>query len=354
MLKESEVKKIEKIINYTFNNKALLHQAFTRRSYSVIHGGCDNEVLEFYGDRILDMAVVMDFYDKYGHISSKHELKSKLDVGELAKRDIQLIKNSNLAQCISFLGLTKFIQVGLSKEKVVMKNKADLFEAILGAVAIDSSWNLNVIQQVYRTMMTSRLLYVENDLSNDYIEQLNTLIWKYELCKTENKYEPTTEGVKCSFVIFIDGQTYQFSGYGETSHLAKMAASEPACKFISLFLEGNIFNAGDFPYDQQLKFLEEYGVISNLDYKYEFFPANREYPEDLWRCYVTCNGLESEYSAEATTMECVRDRVSYELLHAVLGIKNDISETEDESVEEVHGQGLLKLILSKYATSIAA
>ena len=48
---------IENQIGYPFQNKDLLRQAFTRRSYSQEHNVADNEVLEFYGDKVLELVV---------------------------------------------------------------------------------------------------------------------------------------------------------------------------------------------------------------------------------------------------------------------------------------------------------
>jgi len=49
---------VQKKIGYWFDNEDLLLQAFTRSSYSSQHGGENNEVLEFLGDRVLDFYVV--------------------------------------------------------------------------------------------------------------------------------------------------------------------------------------------------------------------------------------------------------------------------------------------------------
>ena len=45
-------------IGYIFKNPDLLLQAFTRSSYASENGGEDNEILEFIGDKALDLAVV--------------------------------------------------------------------------------------------------------------------------------------------------------------------------------------------------------------------------------------------------------------------------------------------------------
>ena len=52
------IEDIQKKIGYTFKNKELLYQAFTRSSYTAETGDESNETLEFIGDRVLDYVVV--------------------------------------------------------------------------------------------------------------------------------------------------------------------------------------------------------------------------------------------------------------------------------------------------------
>ena len=54
MTKE-ELATIQERIDYHFQNEDLLLQAFTRKSYAMENGGCDNEILEFIGDKVLDL-----------------------------------------------------------------------------------------------------------------------------------------------------------------------------------------------------------------------------------------------------------------------------------------------------------
>ena len=53
MMKNAELKRLEKHIGYTFENFALLKQALTHRSALGEH----NERLEFLGDSILSFAI---------------------------------------------------------------------------------------------------------------------------------------------------------------------------------------------------------------------------------------------------------------------------------------------------------
>ena len=64
---------VQNHIDYRFKNLDLLQQAFIRRSYSEEHGGGDNEVLEFIGDKALDLMVVKFLSDKYGYFDHEDE-----------------------------------------------------------------------------------------------------------------------------------------------------------------------------------------------------------------------------------------------------------------------------------------
>ena len=57
-MKNFNANTIENAIGYHFSNKDLLKQAFTRKSYTVeMDQGENNEVLEFLGDKVLDLIV---------------------------------------------------------------------------------------------------------------------------------------------------------------------------------------------------------------------------------------------------------------------------------------------------------
>ena len=50
-----DLRKIQDRIGYEFKNFDLLEQAFVRKSYAREKGGEHNEILEFIGDKVLDM-----------------------------------------------------------------------------------------------------------------------------------------------------------------------------------------------------------------------------------------------------------------------------------------------------------
>ena len=66
-----DLSKIQKVIGYDFRNWDLLQQAFIRRSYSKENGGENNEVLEFIGDKALELVAVKILTEEFGSFASE-------------------------------------------------------------------------------------------------------------------------------------------------------------------------------------------------------------------------------------------------------------------------------------------
>ena len=200
---------VQQKIGYWFNNTDLLFQAFTRSSCSSQFGGENNEVLEFMGDRVLDFYVVKVIADRFGFVKSQSEYydeendndeycivahKNEADFTELKK---QIVSNETLAARIDKLGFFKYMFLGDSDldnesfEKNLTKVKADLFEAILGAVAIDSDWNQDELQNVVEFMLQI----------DDFLADVDTEEERPEKFKEENAIntlKELAEHGKCS------------------------------------------------------------------------------------------------------------------------------------------------------------
>lgn len=166
---DSHLEEVQRKIDYSFNNIDLLLQAFTRSSYSAQFGGENNEVLEFIGDKVLDMYVTKIIADDFGFMKSQSDYydeeedndeyciiahRNEGDFTELRKT---IVNNKTLAKRIDKLGFAKYLYLGdsdldnnvVNQEKV----KADLFEAILGAIAIDCDWNHDALQNSVDVML---------------------------------------------------------------------------------------------------------------------------------------------------------------------------------------------------------
>lgn len=133
----------------------LIEQAFTRSSYSKRYGGGSNENLEYAGDTVIGYYTVKKLYDHYGTIHKDDENTYYVFRGH--ERDFTLLKssivsNNALAAVMDEWNLCRFLIVGqqdidnnVDKQE---KIKADLFEAIIGAIAVQVQWNKEILEEV--------------------------------------------------------------------------------------------------------------------------------------------------------------------------------------------------------------
>lgn len=117
---------IEEKIHYKFNDKKLLKQALTHRSYANDIGCESYERLEFLGDAIIEM-IVSDFIYRYLDV----------EVGVLTKLRAALVSTEYLNNISRELELDKLALKSKSLSQLSKKNIADLFESLIGAVYID-------------------------------------------------------------------------------------------------------------------------------------------------------------------------------------------------------------------------
>jgi ribonuclease-3 len=124
---------LEKKIDYTFSDPALLETALTHSSLQ--GSACDNERLEFLGDRVLGL-VVADML--FSHFSGEDE-------GSLAKRHTGLVQQETLVRVALEIDLASHLKLSPSEEKSGGKEKetivADALEALIGAVYLDGGFS---------------------------------------------------------------------------------------------------------------------------------------------------------------------------------------------------------------------
>ena len=151
---EKNISEIEKKIGYTFKDKSLLTQAFTRTSYSNEHrqGGKaviqSNEVLEFFGDSVLSLAIVTLFLKDYTE-RYEYGIRTGLNEGDFSNVRSKLSDKKNLSERMRELSLARFLRMGEGDAKLAIDNEPsvmeDLFESIIGAIYIDSGMDMNVV-----------------------------------------------------------------------------------------------------------------------------------------------------------------------------------------------------------------
>lgn len=129
-----DVLDFQRKINYTFQNQNLLIQAVSHRSFYVNSEKqiSSNERLEFLGDAVLDLVVTEHLFNAF-----KNE-----NEGALSQKKAILVSRKVLGKISEDLGLGEFLILNKGEEKTGgrkrMSNLANLFEAILGAIYMDS------------------------------------------------------------------------------------------------------------------------------------------------------------------------------------------------------------------------
>ncbi len=120
---------VEKKLGYSFKNKMLLRQCFTHASYANEHGEEDNELLEFFGDSIME------------YIVTEYLFKNRRgDEGELTKIRSELVSKPPLLKAVKRLGLQDFVLLGRGQEKSFNLDEklfSSIYEAVVAGIYLD-------------------------------------------------------------------------------------------------------------------------------------------------------------------------------------------------------------------------
>lgn len=123
------VSEVEDKLGYTFQNKAILKQAFTHSSYAHIWGEKDNERMEYLGDSVLQLIVTEWQYEN-----------DKRAEGKLSAHRQHFVRKEALDTLVDGLGVYRYLVFSGSAENLGDKTKSDLFEAIVAAIYLDGGY----------------------------------------------------------------------------------------------------------------------------------------------------------------------------------------------------------------------
>ena len=192
------MEKLQKIIDYHFSDAALLKQALTHRSVN----NNNNERLEFLGDSILGCVISHELYLRFPLV----------DEGQLSRLRSSLVRGQTLAKLAKTLNLSENLVLGQGELKSGGFRResiqADAFEAILGAIFLDSDYLTvsAVILKLYDELLNEAS---PDDSLKDFKTQLQELLQKkghslpmYELIKTKGQDHNAVFYVSCHIKEF--------------------------------------------------------------------------------------------------------------------------------------------------------
>ena len=378
MKKELVWQMVQGQIGYEFKNLDLLKQAFIRRSYTEENGGKNNEVLEFIGDKALDFAVVKLLVQKYGYLANGDSLEEKkfsvyeqefkqnqkvheepgfnsfdcdYSEGDLTKIKSRMVSKKALACRMDELGFSENLIMGKSdihnNVQEEMSVKEDLFEAIIGAVALDCGWDFTVIASVVEAMLVPED-FLNDDTETNYVR----LIQEWELKKNgvipwyrfkEASYTSTWyipfDGISQTFPLIYDYSKLNFHcelkllnslpifrGFGSSKSEARMNVCKLAYEYLQkhdlLFsIRDEIENPNKEEAINQLETLSRRGYFSIPTYDFEQSYDSNGNP--VWTC--ECHIEEEEYYFDETSSskKDAKKGAAYSMLIYVLGLGDE-------------------------------
>jgi len=188
------MEKLQKNFSYEFNDISLLKQALTHRSVSKNN----NERLEFLGDSVLGCVISEELYIRYPLI----------DEGQLSRLRSHLVRGQTLANLAKTLNISESLTLGQGELKSGGFRResilADAFEAILGAIFLDSDYLIvkRIILELFDDLLNQAK---PEDSLKDFKTQLQELLQKkgyslpsYELIQTKGKDHSAIFYVSCT------------------------------------------------------------------------------------------------------------------------------------------------------------
>jgi len=161
----TEYQDLEKRLGYAFENKQLIIEALTHKSYKKPY---NNERLEFLGDAVLDLIVGEFLYHKF----------PDSDEGILSKIRASLVNESGFTLLARKIDLGNCIYLSQAEENNHGREKPSLlsnaFEAVIGAIYLEGG--LEIAREIVEKLLieTHRKIDLQS-LSKDYKTALQEL-----------------------------------------------------------------------------------------------------------------------------------------------------------------------------------
>jgi ribonuclease-3 len=180
-------------LDYRFSQPELLQRALSHRSV----GSDNNERLEFLGDSILSYVISVELFQRFPTV----------DEGRLSRLRASLVKGDTLAVVARELSLGDYLQLGPGELKSGGFRRssilADAFEALLGAIYLDS--DIDAVQRVTLRLFNERLLAINPETAlkdpktrlQEYLQSRQLPLPSYEVTQITGKAHAQTFTVRC-------------------------------------------------------------------------------------------------------------------------------------------------------------
>ena len=217
-----DYKELEERLGYRFNNKQLIIEALTHKSYKKPY---NNERLEFLGDAVLDLIVGEFLFNKFPN----------KDEGILSKMRASIVNESGFALLAKSLNLGDYIFLSSAEENNEGRKKSSLlsnaFEAVIGALYLEAG--LDKSRYIVEKLLKENYPKIDLDtLCKDYKTSLQELTQAtHGITPTYNLISSSGPDHKKEFeiAIILDGKIIA-KAKGRSKKQAQQKAAQIALK----------------------------------------------------------------------------------------------------------------------------
>ena len=262
----------------------------------------------------------------YGAETQNGKYTSKKTEGQLTDIKKNLVCRKMLAHRIDVLGFVDYLLMGKGdigqNAQHLDSVKEDLFEAIIGAVAIDCYWDTETLEDVVDTMLDIHY-YLQNGFNDDknYVDLIQA--WcqkKYGELPCYEFYRTDDEVFDCTLNL---SDELSFEGHGYSKREARMEAAQYAYEYLEeedeLILP--IDEVGEPDFDKainQLQELYQKGYIEKPEYR--FYESYDDNGNPVWQCECHVEGY-GAWTGKHSSKKNGKKSVAYSMLCEILEVE---------------------------------
>jgi ribonuclease-3 len=225
MMGKQRYKELEKCLDYEFEDKNLIIEALTHKSFKKTY---NNERLEFLGDAVLNLIVGEFLFHKFPNSPE----------GDLSKIRASLVNEKGFTKLANYLNLGEYIYMSEAEIKNNGKNKpsilSDAFEAVMGAIYIEAGLDsvkpivLNLLEKNYEKISLDNLFSDYKTALQEITQARFGVTPEYKL---ESESGPDHQK-EFELSIWINGTKYA-TAKGKSKKLAQQAAAKIALEILN-------------------------------------------------------------------------------------------------------------------------
>ncbi|KAK9271133.1 hypothetical protein L1049_026722 [Liquidambar formosana] len=225
---------VEQILGYKFKNRELLEEAFTHPSFHNLEKCLSYERLEHVGDSVLNLLITKELFFLYPDLSPGWLTRlraANTDNEKLARVAIKLGLHNYLRHCK--IQLVERIQIftqaimahPLHSNGLVVAPKilADVVEAAIGAVYIDSDCSIDTVWKVFKSLLEPMIS--QETLGDNPVVKLQEICQKKRL---KLRFVTDSWEEDASVDVFIEDHLAGKAMYGLKKDIAQNRAAKDA------------------------------------------------------------------------------------------------------------------------------